>query len=60
MSFWYEKGIKDLDVSLDGKDLHIWIDSDDFGNRYVAIPIEDIKKFMKDIAKNEWKSEKKK
>ncbi len=47
MSFWYEPKSKDLSYSIDGKDLHIYIGSDDSGSIYVSLPVEEVKKFLK-------------
>lgn len=48
MSKWYEPKLKEWKVSDDGKEIQIWIDSDDFGNIYVSLPAEDIKQFLED------------
>lgn len=55
MSFWYEKTIEDLDISIDKEDVHIYLGTEedlpypDFGAMYVSIPIKDIEKFISSI-----------
>ena len=47
MSVWYEiKDIEDIDISLDGEELHILFDSDDTGNNYVSVPVEMVEKVL--------------
>lgn len=48
MSYWYEPKIKDLDISEDGKDLHVYLTNDDSGAVYASIRIEDIKAKISD------------
>ena len=41
MSIWYDvEKQEDVDMSEDGKELHIMYDYDDSGNKYVSVPIE--------------------
>ena len=47
MSYWYEPKLEDIDITEDGKELHAYLDSDDSGNRYVSLKVEDIKKLLK-------------
>ena len=42
MSEWYEAEAEDLSISDDGEELHILFDSDEFGNKYVSVKIQDI------------------
>lgn len=46
MSHWYEPKIKDMFLTDDGKELNIFIGSDDFGNNYVSLEVEELKKFL--------------
>lgn len=47
MSYWHEPKPKDWDVSDDGKDMHIYLESDDSGNIYVSLKIAELKEFLK-------------
>lgn len=47
MSYWHEKKFGDLSYSLDGKDLHIYLENDDNGTIYASVPLEDLKRFLK-------------
>ena len=41
MSIWHDvEKQEDVDMSEDGKELHIMYDYDDSGNKYVSVPIE--------------------
>jgi len=53
MSEWYKAKQEDLDISLDGKDLHIFIKNNDFGNVYVEVEIKDIFAVFKKMEKGE-------
>lgn len=44
MSFWYQPHIKDITVN--GDDLDIYVDSDDFGAIYVTLKIKDVKEVL--------------
>jgi hypothetical protein len=37
MSEWIIPKKEDIDLTKDGESLHIWFESDDFGNRYISI-----------------------
>lgn len=39
MSEWLECKDKD-DLEVDGEYLNVWFESDDFGNRYIQIPVD--------------------
>lgn len=47
MSYWYEPKIEDIDITEDKEELHVYLDSDDSGNRYVCLKIKDVKKLLK-------------
>ena len=45
MSTWIEiEDSGDVDLSEDGKEMHVLYSNDDCGNNYVSIPIEFVKK----------------
>lgn len=49
MNIRYEiKDWKDIEISVDGTELEILFTHDNFGNHYVDVPIELIKKHLKD------------
>ncbi len=48
MSEWITPKKEDIDLSYDGKELHIWFESDDFGNRYVSLEGETLE-YVKDL-----------
>jgi hypothetical protein len=49
VSKWHRiEDIKDIEISQDGADLEVLIGQDYFGNVYVEIPIELIKKVLAD------------
>ena len=44
MSTWYEvKKVADIDLSEDKKEIHVWFDADEWGNKYVSISVELLK-----------------
>ena len=47
MSYWYQPKKEDLDITEDGDELHIWLDSDNGGNIYAVLKVKDIKKLLK-------------
>jgi hypothetical protein len=47
MSIWYEIKEKDIDFSLDGDDLHIYLGSDYSGAIYATIPLKIIDELFK-------------
>jgi hypothetical protein len=47
MSYWYEPKKEDMDITEDGKEVHIVIDSDDSGNIYVSLKVKDLKDLLK-------------
>lgn len=51
MSKWYEPKPEDIDITEDGKELHAWIDSDDFGNIYVSLKVSELKRLIKKYGK---------
>lgn len=56
MSYWYEPKIEDIDFSDDGTEMHVYLDSDDSGNRYVSLKVADIKKALAKREKNDRKN----
>ena len=46
MSDWIT--VKKEDIELDGDDINVYFESDDFGNRYIILKVEDIKALLKD------------
>lgn len=47
MSKWYEPKPSDVSMSDDGRELHVWIDSDEEGNIYVSLERETLQKVKK-------------
>jgi len=50
MSEWITPTTEDIDLSEDGKEVHIFIESDDFGARYILIEgkvLDYLKKILK-------------
>lgn len=47
MSYWYEPKKKDIDITEDGKEIHIYLGSDDSGNIYVSLKVEEICEILK-------------
>lgn len=48
MSLWYEPKKEDIDFSDDGKDMHIWLCSDDCGNVYASVDVCLLKELIKE------------
>jgi len=51
MSEWILPKVEDIDLDLNGKHVHIWIESDDSGNRYISVEgkaLEHLKKLLTD------------
>ena len=48
----------DIDFSHDGKEMHIWIDSNYNGNIYVSIDVELIKEKLKELEGGSTKNKK--
>ena len=47
MSTWYEiEDPDDVDLSVDKNEVHILFDSDEWGNKYVSVPVEIIKALL--------------
>lgn len=50
MSVWHTvKDIDDIDISEDGKTLEVLLNSDNFGNNYIEIPIEFVVKKLNEM-----------
>ena len=50
MSEWYEvKDPDDVDLSDDGKFVHVLFDTNRNGNRYAEVPVEMLKKLLGDV-----------
>jgi len=47
MSEWIAKTREDLSISYDGKELQVFVERDDFGARYVEIPLDDVISFLR-------------
>lgn len=58
MSMWYEPKGEDISYSEDGKELHTYLFSDDFGAVYVSFEIEDLKEWIKSAPKKNKKESK--
>lgn len=46
MSYWYEPKKTDLSISPDKKEIYVYLTSDDNGNVYAALKVEDIKRLL--------------
>lgn len=46
MSTWYEPKLEDMDITEDGKELHINYNSDYSGAIYVSLKVKDIKTLL--------------
>ena len=46
MSQWYEVKKEDISFSIDGEDMHFWLESDENGNVYASAKIKDIKDLL--------------
>lgn len=51
MSYWYQPKKEDLDYSLDGEDLHIYLYNDDSGAVYASVNLEVLNEFLKTAPK---------
>jgi hypothetical protein len=51
MSFWTDVKKEDIDMSDDGKEIHILYKFDDQGNYYISVKTEDIKKMLQEATK---------
>lgn len=51
MSEWITPEKEDIDLSLDGKELHIYIESDNSGARYISVEGEAFE-HLKELLKN--------
>lgn len=49
MSRWFEAKPKDLSLSTDGKELHIYLESDDSGAIYSSISLEVLQTLLPEI-----------
>lgn len=47
MSYWYEPTIEDIDFSDDKEEMHVYLDSDEFGNNYCSLKVKDIIEILK-------------
>ena len=48
MSTWYDiTDSDDIDFSGDGKEMHVLYDYDEWGNKYVSIPVEMVREKLK-------------
>lgn len=46
MSEWFTVEEEDVSLSLDGKTINVLVASNDWGNQYIEIPVEFIKKVL--------------
>lgn len=48
MSLWYEPKLNkgDFEISEDGKEIHIYLGTNEEGNIYVSIKVDEIKKVL--------------
>lgn len=47
MSEWFEvNDVDDISFSDDGKEIHVLFETNDFGNRYVSIPVSIIEEVL--------------
>ena len=53
MSLWHEKEKEDISFSYDGKEMHIYIESDDSGAIYVSVKVSDVKELLKKLVDGE-------
>ena len=56
MSYWYEAEKEDLEIR--DEEVHIYAGYDDGGNRYVAIPLDRFKDFLKENKEKLYDTEK--
>lgn len=47
MSYWIE--VKKEDIELDGDQINVWLESDESGNRYATIKVQDLKDLLKEV-----------
>ena len=52
MSKWYEPKKEDIDITEDGNEIHIYLDSDDAGAIRCSIKTKDIQEILSDFKKN--------
>lgn len=46
MSYWYEPKKKDIDITEEGDEIHIYLGSDESGNIYASVKTEDIRELL--------------
>ena len=51
MSEWITPKIEDIDITEDGKEVHIYFESNDFGARYISIEGEALETLKKMLSK---------
>ena len=49
MSFWYQPKRKDMEI--DGDEINIYLGSDNSGNIYAGVKIEDIRDLLQELTK---------
>lgn len=49
MSYWHEKKKEDIGFSDDGKELHIYLYSDDNGAVYVSVEVKEVEKKLSSL-----------
>jgi hypothetical protein len=52
MSEWNDAKLEDLSISLDGKELDIHFDTNYNGRVWVSVPLEDVKKVIREYEDN--------
>lgn len=49
MSYWHEKGKRDISFSDDGKEMHVYLYSDDNGAVYVSVLVSDVRDRLNEL-----------
>ena len=52
MSEWYEASDTDIDMDTRNRDFSIYVHSNDFGNVYVTLTFEQVKKMASEITQD--------
>ena len=58
MSTWYEPKKEEMDITEDGKELHVCFDSDYSGAIWISLKVADVKKLFKEFLEKEIDNEK--
>lgn len=49
MSYWYEPKKKDIEITEEGDEIHIHLDSNESGNIYVILKVKDIEELLNNL-----------